>query len=266
MSDLAHDLQRVAERGPRLDAALVVRRAMLRAAGETSAETHDRRFATWRLAAVAGLVAVMVGAIALASGTRDAPGPSSPSELPPTGTVSVSSNPLSSTPELSTPGLSPADPSVPGASAPVTGPDAPVGTAIGEDAAAILPDTDDVIDVPVTAFGSSPPSWYRLVPDLDLSWSDPGTGPSKICWRTVDGSDCIDDTAQQGDLVFVTPAGDRQLAVFIRPADGQPFGVTLRFADGTAESSELTWNDTIGWGVVRYVPRAAEVTSFEFVW
>lgn len=124
-----------------------------------------------------------------------------------------------------------------------------------------LPDGADVTETPVTVLASTPTDWYRLQPDLDIAWyQEPsGQSPSMLCWRTPVGSECLPDDGP-GVLPLIVPtAGGQTLVVF--GGNGAPT-LEVQLAGGGVLSAPLEIDETIEWGVARYLlPDGETITA-----
>jgi len=174
----------------------------------------------------AGSVALLVGGLFLVSGgNSDDQNADSPATSP-----AAASAPTEQTPEALTP-------------------------------AATLPSSADVsIEVPPTIVATGPVDWYRLAPDLDISWYRDGTEPSMICLRTpVDETCQIDDSTPDQPLTAPTAGG--QLLVIVT-GDQSIATAQIGLSDDTVVAAPISWDDKTGFGVARVKPAdGSEVTS-----
>ncbi|MEO6125839.1 MAG: hypothetical protein ABIR32_19235 [Ilumatobacteraceae bacterium] len=118
---------------------------------------------------------------------------------------------------------------------------------------ATLPQSVDLTATPVTVDASSPTAWYRLQPDLDISWyQDPTAQSAMLCWRTPVGSDCAPDDGSVSLLPLIVPtAGGQTLVVTSERPDLMSLDVQL--SDGAVLSAPVSVDAAIDWGVARYV-------------
>lgn len=124
--------------------------------------------------------------------------------------------------------------------------------------AEVLPDGTEGSIPPVTVEDSGPSGWYRLQPDLEVTWYlDPTTGPpSNVCWRTPVGSECVPD-GEPGALPLVVPtAGGQTLVVALWTSGGETLEVQLASGDVLAAPVEV--DASIGWGVARFLVPAGD--------
>ncbi len=114
-----------------------------------------------------------------------------------------------------------------------------------------LPDSPDLSDqVPATVLSAEPIDWYRLAPDLDVSWFQPPDGTSMLCWRTPVGQECVEDRGAT-TLPLMVPTGGRQLIVIILE-NADPESLDLVLDDGAVLTAPIERDDQIGWGVSRF--------------
>jgi hypothetical protein len=125
-----------------------------------------------------------------------------------------------------------------------------------------LPQSADLTDTPVTVAGRSPTAWYRLQPDLDISWYQEPSGqtPPMLCWRTPAGSECVpgDDPVSLLPLIVPT-AGGQTLVVTSERTDVGSLDVQL--SGGDVRSAPLAVDATTHWGVARYVLPVGQTIS-----
>ena len=125
-----------------------------------------------------------------------------------------------------------------------------------------LPQSADLSDTPSTAAASTAVDWYRLQPDLDVSWyQEPsGQSPSMLCWRTPAGSECVSDEFPGALPLIVPTAGGQTLVV-----TGGTTGTTtldVQLTSGAVLSAPLEIDETISWGVARYhLPDGESITT-----
>lgn len=113
--------------------------------------------------------------------------------------------------------------------------------------AATLPQGTDVGEAPITVAADSPRVWYRLQPDLDVTWQDAG-GSTELCWRTP-----VTDRCQPEDdapLLAVPTAGGQTL-VIVRGGETGQASIDLALSDGTIQRAPIEWDRVISWGVAR---------------
>jgi len=123
-----------------------------------------------------------------------------------------------------------------------------------------LPDSPDLGDIPVTAAATEPVDWFRLAPDLDVSWYQPPDGTSMLCWRTPIGQDCVEDRDMNTLPLTVPTGGGQFLVITLENADPDQLDVVLD--DGTVLTAPIERNDQIGWGVSRFeIPVGRSVSS-----
>ncbi|MBI5088719.1 MAG: hypothetical protein HZB15_07655 [Actinobacteria bacterium] len=123
--------------------------------------------------------------------------------------------------------------------------------------AATLPDSPDLSESPVTVAGSSPTSWYRLQPDLDIAWY--GSPTTTFCWRTPVDQQCVDDPSGGGLLPLVVPSAGGQTLV-VTGAPGASLDVQL--SDGQVLSAPLDQDEQISWQVARFeLPAGTTIVS-----
>lgn len=133
---------------------------------------------------------------------------------------------------------------------------------------ATLPPAADLSDIPVTIMAGSQLSYWRFLPDLDISEreTDVGSG-TELCWRTPAGTGCIDDAFNSPD-VGVIPA-DGAAIFLVRPAlttiepppsdpmaptlqiGPNPTTITVTFSDGTTTEIDVTQGEQFGVGYAR---------------
>lgn len=75
-------------------------------------------------------------------------------------------------------------------------------------------------------------SWYDFIPgSVQLAWRSTATG-TELCWRTVDGEDCVDDDFRAPEVVVI-PDGAQLVAISRRPLSGlMPDRVILELSNG----------------------------------
>ncbi len=124
-----------------------------------------------------------------------------------------------------------------------------------------LPDSPDLSDqVPPTVVATEPVDWYRLAPDLAVSWLQPPGGSSMLCWRTPVAQDCVEDR-DMNTLPLTVPTGGGQFLV-ITLGNADPEQLDLVLDDGTVLTAPIERNDQIGWGVSRFeIPVGRSVSS-----
>ena len=117
-----------------------------------------------------------------------------------------------------------------------------------------LPDSGDVSETPVTAFATEPIDWYRMAPDLDISWYSDDAGPSMFCWRTpaVTEPQCSVDPLAGSVLPLVVPTAGGQTLVLAGVDRADPV-VTVNLEDGTETRTAVEVDDILDMGVVRLV-------------
>ena len=206
---IADRLDRLAERGPRADPALVVARATALASGgavarDSSSPRRGRRLAL--AAACVILVVSGVGLIANVAGrpTSAPPAPASSDVV----AATTASGPSSS--RTSEPGTVPLEP------------------------VEVLGDRPDLSDVPVTVQGPAPTDWYRLQADLDVAWYSDTDGQPNVCFRTPiyeSGmrEDLLRPVARGGLPVGIVTAGDQLLVVTVDDGDIVTLTLDQRF-------------------------------------
>jgi len=124
-----------------------------------------------------------------------------------------------------------------------------------------LPDSPDLGDIPVTVAATEPVDWFRLAPDLDVSWYQPQGETSMLCWRTPVGQDCVEDR-DMNTLPLMVPTGGGQLLVITRE-NADPEQLDLVLDDGTVLTAPMERNDQIGWGLSRFdIPVGRSVSGF----
>lgn len=74
--------------------------------------------------------------------------------------------------------------------------------------------------------------WYDFIPgSVQLAWRSTATG-TELCWRTVDGEECVDDDFRAPE-VLVIPDGSQVVAISRRPLSGlMPDRVILELSNG----------------------------------
>ena len=117
-----------------------------------------------------------------------------------------------------------------------------------------LPDSGDVSESPVTVFAAAPIDWYRMAPDLDISWYSDDAGPSMFCWRTpaVTEPQCSVDPLGGSVLPLVVPVAGGQTLVLAGVDRADPV-VTVKLQDGTEIRTAAEVDDILDLGVARLV-------------
>lgn len=118
-----------------------------------------------------------------------------------------------------------------------------------------LPDLPDLSPTPVTVAGTAPTLWYRLVPELDVSWYRSGSDDSQLCFRTAAAVQCQADRFTTGGYIAVRNADDQWLIVTIDALDE----VAVTLEDGSQQLVPVTPPDDIVYRVGRMVgPRPVD--------
>ena len=125
-----------------------------------------------------------------------------------------------------------------------------------------LPDSPDISDqVSATVVATEPVDWYRLAPDLAVSWFQPPGGSSMLCWRTPVAQECIDDSGVNTLPLIVPTGGDSQMLV-ITLDSADPEKLDLVLDDGTVLTAPIERDVQIGWGGSRFeIPVGRSVSS-----
>jgi hypothetical protein len=130
---------------------------------------------------------------------------------------------------------------------------------------AALPDSPDLgDDVPATIVANEPVAWYRLAPDLAVSWYQPQGGVSMLCWRTPIGQDCVEDTGADVFPLVVPTAGDQTLVVTTGNSDVEADQLDVVLDDGTVLSAPIGRDEQISWGISRFeVPAGRSIATMQ---
>lgn len=129
-----------------------------------------------------------------------------------------------------------------------------------------LPRTPDVSDTPATVAATQPVDWYRFAPDLDIAWYlDPRAQAdiSMFCWRTPATVEpqCFVDPLGATIVPLVVPVAGGQTVVLAGGDPSTPM-LTVTFDDGTELEAPQDFDETIDWGVARFVvPPGRVITS-----
>ncbi len=125
-----------------------------------------------------------------------------------------------------------------------------------------LPDRPDVSElVPATVLNPEPVDWYRLAPDLDVSWYQADSdSPSMLCWRTPVASECVEDLGLDTFPLVVPTAGTQILVITNDNTVSERLDLMLD--DGTVLSAPIERDDQIAWGVSRFeIPAGRSVSD-----
>lgn len=127
-----------------------------------------------------------------------------------------------------------------------------------------LPDSDDVVDVPVTVVAARPSDWFRIAPDVDVAWYAPSDdGASMFCWRTPEVFDCAEDGDASTLPVVAATAGNQTVVIGGGPGDEAHVGLD---DDGAFSAPVVVDQDVIELGVARFeLPAGATVVSSRIV-
>lgn len=140
-----------------------------------------------------------------------------------------------------------------------------------------LPPAADLVEVPLTVPAGSDLSYYRFLPDLDISDRQTADGGNELCWRTPVGHGCLDDDLAEPVKVIPT---DGAVIVLTRPKltpidpppsdplapasmlGDDPTAVTVTFSDGTSARAPVVQGTVYGvWFGRVDLPAGAEVVS-----
>ncbi len=126
-----------------------------------------------------------------------------------------------------------------------------------------LPESGDVSDTPVTVQATEPIDWYRVAPDLDISWYTDQGEPSFFCWRTpaVIEPQCSVDPLGGSVYPLVVPTGGAQVLV-LAPVDRSEPLMSLILDDGLEVAVDADVDDVLDLGVARValLPRSSIAT------
>jgi len=144
---------------------------------------------------------------------------------------------------------------------------------------ATLPPSGDLIEIPLTVPPNSPLSYWRFLPDLDISerQTTEASG-TELCWRTPTGQGCLDDTFYSPDVGVIPTDGAaillaRPALIPIEPVSTDPLAptlqigptptiVTVTLSDGTTREVQLTQGEQYGIGHGRIeLPAGTTITS-----
>ena len=138
-----------------------------------------------------------------------------------------------------------------------------------------LPPTVGLNEVPVTIAAGSALTYWRWLPDLDISERGTAQGGTELCWRTPAGTGCVDDSfispqvgiipTDGGAILLVRPA-----LVPITPTPTDPLVpkfeqgppptiVTAILSDGSTVTVDVRYGEQFGVGYAR-IALAAGVT------
>jgi hypothetical protein len=141
-----------------------------------------------------------------------------------------------------------------------------------------LPPAVDLIEAPITIPAGSALSYWRWLPDLDISERQTSEGGTELCWRTPAGTGCIDDSfispsvgviPTEGGAIFL--ARPALIKITPPPADPNapkfalgpnPTTVTVTLSDGSTVTAEINYGDQFGVGYARLqLPTDVTVSS-----
>lgn len=143
-------------------------------------------------------------------------------------------------------GQTPAAPGEPIVSPPpATGPVVPDTTS--EAPTVTVADDPNMVPVPVTMAPDSPTAWYRLQPDLLITWKTVD-GTTNFCWRSPIEEHCGDDIGHD-DVLSIPSAAGQTIVIDSAPT---ATSVTVEADDGTPVTVQLDRDPQLGWGVGRY--------------
>jgi hypothetical protein len=200
-----------------------------------------------RAAAVLLVVAGVVGVAAVASRSPSDPS-SSPSEQT-SNTPTATDDASATTPAVDATAAAPATAAPENTAPATTAGSATETTMVLEEPFETLPASVDLSTTPITVAGSSPTSWYRLQPDLDVAWYSDGTG-SWLCFRTPVMEECQLDRFFPGGYVAAQSALGQWLIVTFDEVD-EVREVIVTFDDGTRRVVGVRQDSQIGWSVGR---------------
>jgi hypothetical protein len=133
-------------------------------------------------------------------------------------------------------------------------PDSTRDPAGGVEPTLTVPDDPNMVPVPMTMAPDSPTAWYRLQPDLLITWKA-GDGTTQLCWRTPIEEQCGADIGH-GEVLLITSAGGQAIVVSPDPA---ATSATVEAQDGTPVTVQLERDPQLSWGVGRYETTAAPI-------
>lgn len=130
-----------------------------------------------------------------------------------------------------------------------------------------LPESADLSDEPpATALATEPVEWYRLAPDLDVSWYAPPDGMSMLCWRTPVAQDCVEDHDAHTLPLTVATGGGQTLVITSGSTDSRSLDdeqLDLVLDDGTVLTAPIIRDDQTSWGVSRFaIPVGRRMSGF----
>jgi hypothetical protein len=123
-------------------------------------------------------------------------------------------------------------------------------------------------DTPITVPAGSPLSYWRFLPDLEISEREATTASgTELCWRTPVGTGCLDDSFVSPQVGIVPTTGGyialaRPALVLVSPLPSDPSApkfkiapiptsVSATLSDGSTVKADLSYLDTFGVGYAR---------------
>jgi hypothetical protein len=130
------------------------------------------------------------------------------------------------------------------------------------------PVTDETTATPVTVSAGSPLTYWRFLPDLEISEREATTASgTELCWKTPVGKGCLDDTFNSPQVGLIPTDGGlialtRPALILVAPPPSDPSApkftvgpnpttVTAILSDGTTLTAEVQYTETFGVGYAR---------------
>jgi len=110
-----------------------------------------------------------------------------------------------------------------------------------------VPDDPFMVPSPITVGPGSPTAWYRLQPDLLITWKPVDNG-TQLCWRSPIEEDCVDDLGHT-DVLAIPTAGGQTIVI---NTDSNATTATVEQQDGSLITVDLERDPQLGWGIGRY--------------